>query len=80
MGYIHKPTSIQHVNSSRFVACLLLLMKFSVGIIIETILIFHLSALPEDVSDLQKILLTFVIYVVIYELPTLFFKLKHGQN
>jgi len=55
-------------------------MKFSVGIIIETILIFHLSALPEDVSDLQKILLTFVIYVVIYELPTLFFKLKHGQN
>ena len=55
-------------------------MKFSVGIIVESILIFHLAALSEETQNIQRILITFVIYVVIYEVPTLFFKLKHGQN
>ena len=71
---------MEHLNSSRMMACIILLLKFSAGILIETTLIFHLSALSEDVQDIQKVLVTFVIYVVVYEAPTLFFKLKMGQN
>ena len=80
MNYLKKPTSMEHVNSSRFISCLVLLMKFSIGVIIETIMIFHLSALSEESQDLRRIMVTFIIYLVIYEVPTLFFKLKHGQN
>lgn len=81
MTYLEKPTSMVHVNSSRFLACLILVMKFVVGLLSETLLILTLSAYPlEGESDLQSVLLQFVIFVLIYEVPTLFFKLKQGSN
>jgi hypothetical protein len=76
MRYLERPTNMVHVNSSRYIVLLLNFIKFIVGIGFETALIFNLSALSEDESDLQQILITFVIYVAIYEAPTLFFKLK----
>lgn len=47
MMYLEKPTTMVHVNSSRFLACILLLLKFAVGLFSETLLILTLAAYPK---------------------------------
>jgi hypothetical protein len=78
--YLFRPTQMDHLNSSRLLASLLLLLKFSVGIVCETLFILTVSSYKEDIVDINRILITFVIFVVFYEAPLFIFKLKQGNN
>ena len=80
LEYLRNPTQIEHVNSSRFMAASLLVLKFSVGIVCETLFILTLSTIDESTGDINKILTIFVIFVIVYEIPTFIFKVKQGNN
>ena len=59
----------------------MLLVKFSVGILCETLFILTISSYKEgEDANIQRILLTFVIFLVIYEAPLFIFKVKQGNN
>ena len=80
LEYLRNPTQMEHVNSSRFMAASLLVLKFSVGIVCETLFILTLSTIDESNGDINKILTIFVIFVIVYEIPTFIFKVKQGNN
>ena len=83
MKYIQNPASFQHLRSSRMMCCFLLILKFTTGIVCETLLIIILSKIAElrnesgnFFSSSSDILLIFCIFITIYELPALIFRLK----
>ena len=80
LEYLRNPTQMEHVNSSRFMAACLLILKFSVGIVCETLFILALSRIDESNGNIDKILTIFVIFVIVYEIPTVIFKVKQGNN
>lgn len=65
------------------------MQKFLVGLLTETLLIITLSKTPEvyvigervfQNESLMQILLTFIVILVIYELPTFMFRYKMGWS
>jgi hypothetical protein len=48
LEYLKNPIQMEHVNSSRLLGATILLLKFSVGIICETIFILTLSTIDES--------------------------------
>lgn len=80
LEYLQNPTQMEHVNSSRLLCAIMLLVKFLVGIICELIFILMISSYEETQGDITRILTTFVIFLVIYEAPLFIFKMKQGNN
>ena len=65
------------------------MQKFLIGLLTETLLIITLSKTPEVYvigervfknESLMQILLTFIVILVIYELPTFMFRYKMGWS
>ena len=78
LEYLKNPTQMEHVMASRGLGAFMLLVKFSVGIVCETIFLLFVSSLKD--GNIEKILVTFVIFLVIYEAPLFIFKVKQGNN
>ena len=80
MRYLKSPTKVEHLSANRFFCAILLTFKFIVGLATEALFILSLSKIEENViqsdrlSPSMMILLTFVIFVVIYEAPNLYLK------
>jgi hypothetical protein len=68
---------MNHVRSSRLLSGFILVLKFTVGLFAETVLLLHFVSSQTSTTD---ILVTFMIFLTVYECPTFFFKLKQGNN
>mmetsp|Transcript_35705 Transcript_35705/g.54643 ORF Transcript_35705/g.54643 Transcript_35705/m.54643 type:complete len:190 (-) Transcript_35705:5-574(-) len=80
--YLKNPQRMEHINSSRFFCATLLVVKYFVAVATEVFFILTMSRIEEketivagkEFSSSTMVLLTFVIFAVIYEAPNLFFK------
>jgi hypothetical protein len=61
--YLVNPTQMDHIRSSRILCSVLMVSKFMVGVIAETLLLLQMITMGDDI---QQILINFVIFVVIY--------------
>lgn len=66
-----------------------MMQKFTVGLVSETVFLFTLSKIQEKYysgdkvyqnEPIVQILLTFIIFVFIYEVPTYIFRFKMGWS
>ena len=84
--YLKSPMKIEHITASRFLCTTVLSFKFIAGLATESFFILCLSRIeekadPQETGQLSSsalVLLTFVIFAVVYEVPNLFFKSRIG--